>query len=86
MGPQSHGSPIYGNFGTPTWESYLWEFRDSHLGVLGQNAIWMWASWRGIENTIRGWWWLPQLWTMVSLVNPNLPVAHLSIESAQTMH
>jgi hypothetical protein len=27
---------------------------DSHLGVLGQNAIWMWASWRGTKYTIRG--------------------------------
>ncbi len=35
MGPQSRGSPNFGNFGTPTWES-----RD-------KNAIWMWASWRG---------------------------------------
>jgi hypothetical protein len=24
------------------------------MGVLGQNAIWMWASWRGIEYIIRG--------------------------------
>jgi hypothetical protein len=43
MGSQSHGSPKFRNFGTP-----IWEFRDS------QNAIWMWASWRGIEYTIRG--------------------------------
>jgi hypothetical protein len=32
----------------------MWEFRDSHLGVLRQNAIWMWASWRVVENTIKG--------------------------------
>jgi hypothetical protein len=24
-------------------ESQLWEFWDSHLGVPGQNAIWMWS-------------------------------------------
>jgi hypothetical protein len=35
-------------------ESQLWEFHDSHLVVLGQNGIWMWASWRGTEITIRG--------------------------------
>jgi hypothetical protein len=35
-------------------ESQLWEFRDSHLGVPKQNAIWMWASWRGTKYTIRG--------------------------------
>jgi len=35
-------------------ESQLWEFQNSHLGVLGQNTIWMWASWRGIEYPIKG--------------------------------
>jgi hypothetical protein len=25
-----------------------------HLGILGQNAIWMWASWRGTKYTVRG--------------------------------
>jgi len=35
-------------------ESQLWQFRDSHLGIPKQNAIWMWASWRGAEYTIRG--------------------------------
>jgi len=35
-------------------ESQLWQFRDSHLGVSKQNAIWMWASWRGTKDTIRG--------------------------------
>jgi len=27
---------------------------DSHLGVPGQNAIWMWASWKSTKYTIRG--------------------------------
>jgi hypothetical protein len=35
-------------------QSQVWEFRDSHLGVPRQNAIWMWPSWRGIEYIIRG--------------------------------
>jgi hypothetical protein len=35
-------------------ESQVWEFQDSHLGVSKQNAIWMWASWRGTKYTIRG--------------------------------
>jgi hypothetical protein len=34
---QSYGAP-------KSQESQLWEFRDSHFGVLGQNVIWMWAS------------------------------------------
>jgi hypothetical protein len=32
----------------------FWEFRDSHLGVLGQNDIWMLALWQGTKNTIKG--------------------------------
>jgi hypothetical protein len=44
---QSYGAP-------KSRESELWEFWDSHLGVLGQNAIWMWASWEGTEYIIRG--------------------------------
>jgi hypothetical protein len=32
----------------------LWEFQDSHLGILRQNDIWMWALWRGTKYTIRG--------------------------------
>jgi hypothetical protein len=35
-------------------KSRLWEFQDPHLGVPGQNAIWMWASWRGNKYTIKG--------------------------------
>ncbi len=54
--------------------SQLWEFRHSHLGVLGQNAIWMWALWKGTKYTIRGKvvvspkskpWWV--LWVRVCL-------------------
>jgi hypothetical protein len=36
------------------WESQLWEFRDSRLGVLGQNDILVLVLWLGIEYTIRG--------------------------------
>jgi hypothetical protein len=42
MGPQSCGSPNFGNFEIPIWESQ------------GQKIIWMWASWRGTKYTIRG--------------------------------
>jgi hypothetical protein len=50
--------------------SQLWEFRE--MGVLGQNAIWIWALWRGTKYTIRGkvvvapksrLWWI--LWVQV---------------------
>ncbi len=40
--------------GSKSWKFQFWEFQDSHLEVPGQNAIWMWASWRGTKYTIRG--------------------------------
>jgi hypothetical protein len=30
-----------------SWESQLWEFRDSHLGVPGQNDSWVLVPWPG---------------------------------------
>jgi hypothetical protein len=50
---------LIGGLQTKLWapksqKSQLWEFWDSHLEVSGQNAIWMWASWRGIDYNIRG--------------------------------
>ncbi len=42
MRTQTYESLIFGNFGTPIWES--WD----------KNVIWMWASWRGIKYIIRG--------------------------------
>jgi hypothetical protein len=50
MNFQSCRSPYFRNFGPPKY---------SHLGVLGQNDIWVLAPWLSIENTIRGRWWLP---------------------------
>jgi hypothetical protein len=35
-------------------ESQPWQFRDSHLGVPRQKAIWMWAPWAATEYIIRG--------------------------------
>jgi hypothetical protein len=35
-------------------KSQPWEFRDSHLGVSWQKAIWMWPPWRATKYTIRG--------------------------------
>jgi hypothetical protein len=43
------------SYGTSKLQEFQpWQFRDSHLGVQGQKVIWMWASWRGAEYTIRG--------------------------------
>jgi hypothetical protein len=41
------------------WKSQLWEFRESHLGVLGQIDIWLLVRWPGIEYTIWGKWQFP---------------------------
>jgi hypothetical protein len=68
-------------------ESQLWEFQDFHLGVPRQNAIWMWALWKGTKCTIRGeGGGFPQVRAVVSLVNLNLSVAHPSTKNAPTMH
>jgi hypothetical protein len=56
------------------------------LGVLRQNVIWMWASWRGTKYTISG--------KVVTSPDPGrgefcefeLPVARPSTKSAPTMH
>jgi hypothetical protein len=42
MHPQSCGSPSYGNFGIPTWES--WD----------KKSFGMWSPWKGAQYTIRG--------------------------------
>ncbi len=43
------------SYGVPkSRESPLVGFRDSHMGVPGQKAIWMWPPWRVTEYTIRG--------------------------------
>ncbi len=48
------------------------KLRESHLRISGQNAIWMWASWRGTKYTIwgkvvaslkSGLWWV--LWVQI---------------------
>jgi hypothetical protein len=69
-----------------SWESQLWEFQDSQMGVPGQKAIWMWPPWKVVEYSIRG--------KVVASPSPGhgefcvseLPVAHLSTKSASTMH
>jgi hypothetical protein len=47
----------------------------------------MWASWATLEYIIKGeGGGFPQVWAMVSLVNPSLLVARPNTKSAQTMH
>jgi hypothetical protein len=35
-------------------ESQLWEFQDSHLGVPGQNDIWVLVPWPGTDYIVKG--------------------------------
>jgi len=76
----SSQSKVYAkSYGAPkSQESKLWEFRDSHLRVSGQNAIWMWASWRGTKYIIKGKvvaspkfgpWWILWVWICSCLVH-----------------
>jgi hypothetical protein len=50
-------------------ESQMWKFRDSHLGILGQNDIWVLVQWRSTKYIIKGKvvmfrpWWV--LWVQV---------------------
>jgi hypothetical protein len=82
MGPQSRRSPSCANFrtpscgnsGTPTWESWT----KCHLDVAPVKRLKKYYKGEGGG--------FPQVWVVVSLVNPRLPVARLSTKSAQTMH
>jgi hypothetical protein len=57
-----------------SWESQLWEFRDSHLGVLEQKVIWMWPPWKRYKVYYKGeGGGFPQVRAMVSLVCLNCP-------------
>jgi hypothetical protein len=77
---QSYGAP-------KSQKSQLWEFRDSHLRVPGQNAIWMWALWRGRRYTLRGeGGGFLQVRAVVNLASPNLPVVRPSTKNVRTMH
>jgi hypothetical protein len=43
------------SYGPPKLQKFqLWEFQDSHLGVLGQNDIWVSVPWPGTKYTLRG--------------------------------
>jgi hypothetical protein len=74
MGPQSCGSPNFGNFGTPTWESK----EKCHLDVdhVAIHRVYYKGEGGGF----------PQVQAVVNLVSPSLPVARPSTKSAQTMH
>jgi hypothetical protein len=75
MGLQSRKSPNFGNFKIP------------NLGIMGQNDIWVQATWQGTYNTIRGEGsGFPQVRVVVSLVSSCLPVACPCTKRTPTMH
>jgi hypothetical protein len=74
MGPQSHESPNFGNFGILIWKS-----RDKcHLdvGLMERHIVYYKGEGSGF----------PQVRAMVKLVSPSLRVACPSTKSARTMH
>jgi hypothetical protein len=73
---QSYGAP-------KLRESQLYEFRNSHLGVMGQNAIWIERHKIYYKRESGGFF---QVWAMVNLVSPRLRVARPSTKRAPTMH
>ncbi len=74
---QSYGPP-------KSWESQLWEFQDSHLGIPEQNDIWVLVSWLSTEYIIRGeGGGFPQVQAVVSLVNLCLPVVSMCTKMFQ---
>ncbi len=61
--------------------------RNPNLGVLGQNAIWMWAfveRHRVYYKREGGG--FPQVQAVVSLVSLSLPMAHPNTKNVQIMH
>ncbi len=72
MALQSAKNPNFENFKIP------------NLGVLKQNDTWMQPLWLITKNSKGEGDGFPQVRVMVSLVNPCMPVIHLSTKSAPT--
>jgi len=70
MGPQSHGSPNFGNFGTPGTKCHL------DVGLLQRHKVY----YKGEGGDF------PQVRAVVSLVSLSLPVIHPSTKNVLAMH
>jgi len=70
MGPQSHGSPNFGNFGTPGTKCHL------DVGLLQRHKVYYKGEGGGF----------PQVRAVVSLVSLSLPVIHPSTKNFLAMH
>jgi len=70
-----------------SWKSQFREFRDSHLGVLGQNDIWLPSLVAKHMEYYKGeGCGFPEVWAVVSFVNLCLPVVSPCTKSATIMH
>jgi hypothetical protein len=72
----------------PKWrKSQIWEFQDSKLGSLKKKwhlgAAPMASHNEYYKGESGG---FPQIWAMVNLMNPCMPMIRLCTESASTMH
>ncbi len=74
MGPQSCENPNCGNYRTPAWESH--DKMSFGCGPMERCREYYMGEGVGF----------PQVWAVVSLVSPRLPVACISTKSVQTMH
>jgi hypothetical protein len=76
------------NYGPPKWrKSQFREFRDFQRGSPKKNDIWVQPPWPIIKNTIRGeGGGFAQVWAVVNLVSPCMPMACLCNKNAPIMH
>jgi hypothetical protein len=65
MGPQSFGNPNFGNFGIPTWDSQ--DKMTFGVGPVAKHRVYYKREGGGF----------PQVWAVVSLVSPCLPMAYI---------
>ncbi len=70
MGPQSHGSPNFGNFGSPRTKCHL------DVSLMERHKVYYKGEGGGF----------PEVRVVMSLVNPNLFVDCLNTKSAPTTH
>jgi hypothetical protein len=75
MHPQSCRSPSCENFGTLTWES--WD-KKNHLDVAPMERRKVYYKGEGGD--------FPQVWVVMSLVSPRLPMVNPSTKNAPIMH
>jgi hypothetical protein len=74
MGPQSHGNPSLGIFGTPIWESRTKWHLD--VGHVKRHKLYYKGEGGGF----------PQVQAVMSLISPSLPMVRPNTKNVQIMH